>query len=1167
MTLGVETLEPRLLLAASGPRQMEYLGRGVVATRSSSTGVFVSWRSMAQDVGGMGFNVYRSANGGAAVKLNASLLTGGTNFSDNAANLALANSYFVKPVVGGVEQAASASYTLKANTAIQPLFSIPLRDIGSYDIRHISVGDLDGDGEYDFVVGRRPMQSDSSERIEAYRRDGTFLWSVDCGPNSLDLDNIEPGSSAIDVGNWDGVTVYDMDNDGKAEVLYRSANGVVFGDGTTLTNSNDNIQYISVLNGMTGAERARVQLPTDYLSDGPLAASLGVGYLDGVHPSLVAKLKNRIGAGDFHQLFVAYDFNGTAITQKWKYASAPVDSDNGHQIRIVDVDQDGDDEIADTAQVINGDGTLKYNMRPAVVHGDRFHIGDLDPDRPGLEGYGIQQNNPSFLAEYYYDAATGELLHQHFDDHIVDNGRGVVADVDPDHRGYEYWSFYGIYNSTTPTSGAAPVETKLADEPNRPWPNFRVWWDGDVLSENLNDTVIDKWNPATQGSSRVTTLYHYGSPSSTSGEAPVFYGDIIGDWREEVVFERSDHTALNIYTTQIASSTRLYTLAQNPEYRNGLTVKGYLQSNMVDYYLGSGMATPPPPNIVMHPPTAVIAPPASPSGLTASIGARGVQVNLNWSAVAGAASYNVRRGLANGGPWAVIGNTTATSFTDSGIAPNGGSYYYVITQITPAGGGGGAESTPSNQAHVTIGQPPTSNTYQAEAGAVSGGTVIASNASGYAGTGFADFPSNGGVLEWTNLDGGGGGTGVFTFKYALASGTRTGTLTINGVARSITFTSTGAWNNWETLTVTATVTPGATNTVRLQSTGQNLANIDQVRVDVAAPPFMYSGTASADRYDVHRNGANIDVWVNGDGAGPPTYSLIYSMTPSLTFTASGGDDSLTLDESSGNPTPAYGVSFDGGGGAGDSLTIIAATGADTASFAAGSVRINGSVTTHSGTEAITFDGNGGWDNVTVSGGPAVTLADGQKFQSLVLSSDARAAFTAGGSASAARSVDVMETAQLDLSDTTLIIDTTDPTAIGTWNGSAYTGYLGRVAAGYNFGGWDGHGIVTTRPQALAGLTTIAIATGEQLLGLGASDTANFAGQTVTGRSVILKYTYAGDANLDGVIDGGDYGIIDNFAQLPAANSYFNGDFNFDGVIDGGDYGIIDNNIQAQGPSL
>jgi hypothetical protein len=144
-------------------------------------------------------------------------------------------------------------------------------------------------------------------------------------------------------------------------------------------------------------------------------------------------------------------------------------------------------------------------------------------------------------------------------------------------------------------------------------------------------------------------------------------------------------------------------------------------------------------------------------------------------------------------------------------------------------------------------------------------------------------------------------------------------------------------------------------------------------------------------------------------------------------------------------------------------------------------------------------------------------------------------------------------------DTTLILDTTDP--------AAYARVTGYIASAYNFSAWDGPGILTTRPAALAGLTTVAIATGEQVLGIAATETGVFAGQTVGGRSVILKYTYAGDANFDGIIDASDYGLIDNYFQFPGTSGYFNGDFNFDGVIDAGDYGIIDNSFQLQGPPL
>ena len=157
-------------------------------------------------------------------------------------------------------------------------------------------------------------------------------------------------------------------------------------------------------------------------------------------------------------------------------------------------------------------------------------------------------------------------------------------------------------------------------------------------------------------------------------------------------------------------------------------------------------------------------------------------------------------------------------------------------------------------------------------------------------------------------------------------------------------------------------------------------------------------------------------------------------------------------------------------------------------------------------------------------------------------------------------VTIGATARLDLKDNKMIT----PASPGTASGGVYNGLQGEVQRAYNFGAWDQPGLTTSMPDAVAGLTTVGIATGEQVRGLGPTDTDTFAGQTINGASTIAMYTYAGDANLDGTIDGGDYGIIDNFVQVPGASGYANGDFNYDGVIDGGDYGIIDNNIQAQG---
>jgi hypothetical protein len=152
--------EPALAVTTP-PRVMENLGRGVVAVRSSASQVFVSWRLLGLDPAGIAFNVYRSANGGTAVKLNGAPLTAGTNFTDTTSNATFANAYHVRAVIGGVEQSPSGVYTLRANAAVEPLFSIPLRNIGGtpetqndYYVPASWVGDLDGDGEYDFVVAR-----------------------------------------------------------------------------------------------------------------------------------------------------------------------------------------------------------------------------------------------------------------------------------------------------------------------------------------------------------------------------------------------------------------------------------------------------------------------------------------------------------------------------------------------------------------------------------------------------------------------------------------------------------------------------------------------------------------------------------------------------------------------------------------------------------------------------------------------------------------------------------------------------------------------------------------------------------------------------------------------------------------------------------------------------
>jgi hypothetical protein len=717
---------------AAAPRVMEKLNRGVVAVRASSTSIFISWRLLGLDPAGIGFNVYRSAAGATPVKLNASPLTGGTNYSDTSANPALANTYTVRPVIGGVEQAASLPYTLAANRAVEPIVRIPLQPIPGegYRTKYVWVGDLDGDGEYDYVIDRiapfDPTNDDiglGNQYLEAYKRDGTRLWQIDLGPSSRDTYNISPGAATLSMGMYDGATVYDLNSDGRAEVILKVADGVRFGNGTTFGNADPKKQFIAVLNGQTGVPLATRAFPATYAAAGELGTQLGIGYPDGVNPSIYFWGRNRNADKSFNDVFASWSWNGgTAITENWLIPlgnSGPRQA--SHQMRIIDVDGDGRDEMATGNFMVNSDGTLRYILS-GVVHGDRFFIGRMDRNNPDMLGYGVQQNNPSGLLEYFYNARTGAIAWTHHatDGLLHDVGRGLVGDVDPRFAGYEVWSFEGLYNG--PTGALTEPNTEL-----RPYPTHTIWWDGDVLSEGLNDYKIEKWNPleptTTGATPRLVTMSNYGA--RIHDHNPMFFGDILGDWRTEVVTLNSTYSELVIFTTNVPTSTRLYTMTHNPTYRNHMTIKGYMQSGLPDYYLGDGMATPPAPNIVYA---------------------------------------------------------------------------------------GGATS-------------------QLEVGQLSGGAVAASNYSGYRGSGFVDFPASGGIAQLSGVNGGAGGSKTLTIRYANGgANSRTGVLRVNGTAYSLRLYPTGGWNRWAEEPITVTLAAGTANVLRFESSGQDMANIDEVTV-------------------------------------------------------------------------------------------------------------------------------------------------------------------------------------------------------------------------------------------------------------------------------------------------------------------------------------------------
>ena len=573
----------------TGKRLYEHLDRGTYAVNSGNNSVFVSWRMLAQDEPDIGFNLYRTTDG-KTEKLNTAPITGGTNFTDKTADLAKDNTYYVTTVYNGAETPTDGSYTMKAGSSVWTKGNngaakiIPINQGGT--IHFVWVGDFNGDGAYDFLVDRT---TDEHQKLEAYLNDGTYLWTLDLGVNSENKNNITPGASTIDVGMWDGATVYDIDCDGTAEVLVRIADGVTFGNGKKYSSSTVNAQAIAVINGMTGALEASAPVPNDYINIGPMACMMEVGYLDGVHPSLVCWLKNRNSDKSFNSLMVAYGYSGgSEFKQLWKYDTKAMGGAEAHQFRVEDVDYDGRDEVLHMGYAINGDGTLRYQVKD-VVHGDRYHIAPFSNAQNGNEmwGYGVQQRNPNTLLEYIYNASTGKLIWTNYGgDGSVDIGRGDIGDVDPTHEGYEVWSFQGMYDMKG---------NKISD--TNAYPSLKLYWDGDLFSESYNDSKIEKWHYDTKSVERLATTRKITGCSSSDRGAPMFYGDILGDWREEVICTGSDYASLVIISTTIPTDYRLGCLAQDPAYRNDMTSKGYYQSNMLSYFLGDGMDTPPVPDI------------------------------------------------------------------------------------------------------------------------------------------------------------------------------------------------------------------------------------------------------------------------------------------------------------------------------------------------------------------------------------------------------------------------------------------------------------------------------------------------------------------------------------------------------------------------------------------
>ncbi|MCE6998297.1 rhamnogalacturonan lyase [Saccharothrix sp. S26] len=561
------------------------MDRGVVSVRSGS-GNLVSWRLLAGDPQNVGFNVYRGGT-----KLNSSPITSSTNYLDNGA--AADASYTVRAVVNGAEQPASpASLAFGAGYR-----DVPIQSPGSgYVANDASVGDLDGDGDYEFVLKWDPDNAkDNSQSgvtgnvfIDAYRLDGTRLWRIDLGRN------IRAGA------HYTQFQVYDYDGDGKAEVAMKTADGTRDGRGTVIGNASADYrnssgyilsgpEFLTMFNGQTGAAmstvnydppRGNVSSWGDSYGNRVDRFLAGTAYLDGERPSLI------MARGYYTRAVIAaWDFRNGTLTKRWTFDSnnqSGYAGQGNHSLSIADVDADGRDEILYGAAAIDDNGRGLWTT--GLGHGDAAHAGDFIPSRPGLEYFKVSEDS-SKPGSWLADARTGQRLWTTASG--SDNGRGVADDIYAGNPGAEMWSAAdgSLRNGAGQNVGRKPSSM-----------NFLIWWDGDPTRELLDQTRIDKYG--TSGDTRLLTGSGVASNNGTKA-TPALSADLFGDWREEVVWRKSDNSGLRIYSTPHQTDRRIPTLMHDTMYRVAIAWQNtaYNQPPHPSFHIGSGMATPPWPDV------------------------------------------------------------------------------------------------------------------------------------------------------------------------------------------------------------------------------------------------------------------------------------------------------------------------------------------------------------------------------------------------------------------------------------------------------------------------------------------------------------------------------------------------------------------------------------------
>lgn len=614
---------------AASARYMENLDRGLVAMKTDG-GVYLSWRLVGTEDYNSSFTIYRDGNQIATV-------SDSTNYVDASGTMDSQYSVFSSSAVkcSVVKPFASGSNFLDIPLAPIDDYIAPDGTSYPYEVKDGSVGDLDGDGQYEIVVKREANRQHAGVAgfnhmfLEAYELDGSVLWRIDMGQNMRAMTEF-------------AFLVYDFNNDGIAEIACKTAPGTKDGTGRFVTEASryswitnaDNYadyhdasgfvltgpEYFSWFDGRNGAVIDTIDYPifrgTD--SNNSLHKIWGdkyghraekcmatVAYLDGVNPSIVVWrgiYNGQPSVGDGRTALAAINISGSRLVvgnrfDTWSGGKGGYQSGNeiyigngNHSIAAGDIDGDGRDEVMSGGLCIDDNMTAKWcTFRQ---HGDAHHLGDYDPLNNSLEYFTVHEDAGTArngqVMDYgmtVIDASNGnQLFHVGADG---DTGRGVMANVGAGGY-YQFWGA-GVYKGTGNNQFAKSSFNATSY-------NFRIFWDGDMYDELLdaessgrryNPTVF-KYNSKTMGLDILYTDYNTSTINGTKA-TPILQADIFGDWREEFIVPTNDGLAMRIHTTNIPTTNKLYTLMHDPIYRMGVALQNqyYNQPPHIGYYVSN----------------------------------------------------------------------------------------------------------------------------------------------------------------------------------------------------------------------------------------------------------------------------------------------------------------------------------------------------------------------------------------------------------------------------------------------------------------------------------------------------------------------------------------------------------------------------------------------------